>query len=243
MSRDGLRRPRRIREDRTTIDLDGRAVPLRLRRNPRARRIILRVDGDGNGAVLTLPARVPVDEGLDMVRRQSGWLLRRLESLPPRVPFADGALVPYLGVDHVVRHDPARRGVVQRADGVLAVSGRAEHAGRRLADWLKAEARRELATRARDKAARLDKPVGRVSVRDTRGRWGSCSAAGNLSFCWRLILAPEFVLDYVVAHEVAHLAVKDHSARFWKTVAGLTAEVPRARAWLRRNGESLHRFG
>lgn len=244
MSGFGSRRRRgRIREEHTTIDLEGRAVPLRVRHNPAARRLILRIDPDGGGAVVTLPARVPVEEGFDMVRRQAGWLLRRLESLPPRIPFADGARVPFLGVEHVVRHEPAARGVVRREEGVLIVAGRAEHVGRRLIDWLKAEARRELAARARVRAAELGRPVGRVSVRDTRGRWGSCSANGNISFCWRLILAPEFVLDYVVAHEVAHLLVRDHSPRFWKTVAGLTAETARAKSWLRRHGEGLHRFG
>ncbi len=108
--------------------------------------------------------------------------------------------------------------MVRREGGTLIVAGRPEHLGRRLTDWLKAEARREFAVRARAKAEILGRRVGRVTVRDTRSRWGSCSANGNLSFCWRMVMAPAFVVDYVVAHEVAHLKVRDHSPRFWKTV-------------------------
>jgi len=237
------RRPARIREERTVIDLGGRRIDLLIRRHPRARQLTLRIDAEGRGAVVTLPARTPVGEGLALARRKADWLLAKLAALPPRVPFADGAAVPFLGVDHVIRHVPHVRGVVRREAGAFFVAGRPEHLARRLTDWLKAEARRDFAARAEAKAARLGCPVGRVSVRETRSRWGSCSANGNLSFCWRLILAPGFVVDYVVAHEVAHLRVHDHSDRFWRTLAGLTDEVARARSWLRRHGEALHRFG
>lgn len=241
--RTALRKPRSIREQRTIVELNGREVALCIRHHPRARRMTLRIDPVGGGAVVTLPASTPADEGMAMVRRKAGWLIDRLEALPPRSVLADGATVPLLGAELTVRHRPEARGVVRRVGNELIVAGRHEHLTRRLTDWLKAEARREVAARARVKAETLGRPVGRVTVRDTRTRWGSCSANGNLSFCWRLVLAPPFVVDYVVAHEVAHLAVRDHSPRFWKTVATLTGEAERARAWLNRHGEALHRFG
>ncbi len=241
--RTALRKPRSIREQRTIVELNGREVALCIRHHPRARRMTLRIDPVGGGAVVTLPASTPADEGMAMVRRKAGWLIDRLEALPPRSVLADGATVPLLGAELTVRHRPETRGVVRRVGNELIVTGRPEHLPRRLTDWLKAEARREVAARARVKADTLGRPVGRVTVRDTRTRWGSCSANGNLSFCWRLVLAPPFVVDYVVAHEVAHLAVRDHSPRFWKTVATLTGEAERARAWLNRHGEALHRFG
>jgi hypothetical protein len=237
------RKPKPIREERTVVELDGREVPLCIRHHPRARRMTLRVDPVSGGAVVTLPASTPADAGMDMVRRKAGWLIGRLEALPPRSVLADGATVPLLGTELTVRHHPDGRGVVCREGDVLIVTGRPEHLPRRLTDWLKAEARREFAARARIKADALGRRMGKVTVRDTRTRWGSCSANGNLSFCWRLMLAPPFVVDYVVAHEVAHLTVRDHSPRFWKTVATLTGEAERARAWLNRHGEALHRFG
>jgi hypothetical protein len=237
------RKPKPIREERTVVELDGREVPLCIRHHPRARRMTLRVDPVSGGAVVTLPASTPADAGMDMVRRKAGWLIGRLEALPPRSVLADGATVPLLGTELTVRHHPDGRGVIRREGDVLIVTGRPEHLPRRLTDWLKAEARREFAARARIKADALGRRMGKVTVRDTRTRWGSCSANGNLSFCWRLMLAPPFVVDYVVAHEVAHLTVRDHSPRFWKTVATLTGEAERARAWLNRHGEALHRFG
>jgi predicted metal-dependent hydrolase len=234
---------RRIGEDRLSLDIDGRAVPLLVRRNPRARRLIVRMDRSGEGVVVTVPATFGIEDGVALARRKTGWIAARLAALPPRIPFADGAMVPVLGTDLRIRHHPGGHPPVRRVDDEIVVSGHPEHLARRLADWLKGEARREIARRAEAKAAQLERPLGRVTVRDTRSRWGSCSASGNLSFCWRLILAPETVLDYVVAHEVAHLAVRDHGPRFWRTVATLVDDAATARAWLRRHGPALYRYG
>ena len=225
------------------LHLEGRAVPLRMRRNPRARRLILRIDPDNDGVIVTLPEGVSPDAGLDLAQRKAGWIIAHLDRLAPPVAFRDGAVIPILGTDHQVRHDAEGRGGVYRQGQDIIVMGRPEHLARRLADWLRREARREITARTREKAAKLGRKAGRITLRNTRSRWGSCSASGDLSFCWRLILAPEPVLDYVVAHEVAHLAHANHGVRFWRAVAGLVDDVDPARAWLRRNGEALHRFG
>ena len=228
---------------RFSLDIEGRAVPLRVRRNRRARRLVLRIDAAAGGAVVTLPPGVPVEDGLDMARQRASWIAGRLAALPARMPFADGARVPFLGVEHWIRHRPGCRGTVWREDGEIHVAGRPEHVARRLGDWLKGEARRHIAPLAAAKAELLGRAAGRVTLRDTRSRWGSCAANGNLSFCWRLVMAPETVLDYVVAHEVAHLAERGHGPRFWRAVEGLTADAEGARAWLREHGDRLHRYG
>ena len=235
------------RSDPKILKLEGIEAPLVVRRNPRARRLTLRLDQASGAPQLSLPRGVPLSEGLDFARSRSGWLLAQLESLPPRVAFAEGARVPYLGEPQVIRHAPwARRGVWREA-GAIWVSGFAEHLARRVTDFLRHEARRELTARAGDKAARLGRRparrLGRISIRDTQSRWGSCSSDGDISFSWRLILAPEPVLDYVVAHEVAHLVHLNHGARFWALVDGLTAEVAGPKRWLRRNGGALLRYG
>lgn len=218
-------------------------MPLRLRRNRRARRLILRIDTDGEGAVITLPWGVPAEEAIDMARRKEGWILSRLEKIPPRIPFADGSEVPFLGDPHLIRHAPKARGGAWREEGEIFVTGRPEHLPRRLTDFLRKEARRECSDRARAKSLLLGRKHGRITLRDTRSRWGSCAANGDLSFCWRLVMAPEFVLDYVIAHEVAHLRHHDHSPKFWRAVGELVADTMAPQAWLKRHGPGLHRYG
>ncbi len=226
-----------------TLEIEGRSVALKVKRNPRARRVILRIDASDGAAVLTLPPGFSNRQALDFLEKNSSWLAERLKRLPERIPFAHGLVLPVLGTAHeIVALPEARRGVWREA-GRLYVSGREEHLPRRVTDYLKAEAKQELGWRARDMAALLERKVSRVSVRDTKSRWGSCTQDGALSFSWRLILAPEEVLDYLVAHEVAHLVEMNHSPAFWRQVARLHPEHRQARAWLRREGAGLWRYG
>ncbi|MGF1608396.1 MAG: M48 family metallopeptidase [Kiloniellales bacterium] len=218
-------------------------MTLAVQRNRRARRLTLRVDQRSGELRLVLPQRVPLREGLDFAERKVDWIRDQLAALAPQRPFIDGAELPYLGAPHVIRHAPgARRGVWREAGGIW-VSGHADHLSRRVTDFLKRAARDEIAARARAKAAVIERPPARVTLRDTKSRWGSCAASGELSFSWRLIMAPEAVLDYVVAHEVAHLVHMNHSRRFWKLVARLTAEVAGPERWLRDQGNGLLRYG
>ena len=225
------------------LDLAGRAVPLRIRHTARARRLILRIDGERDGVVVTLPRHVPIKEGLDLARSKAVWIVRELARLAPRIPFAAGAVVPVLGVDHRVRFDSAGRTPVQREEAEIVVTGRPEHLARRLTDWLRGEAKWLITPRAHAKAETLGRSPAAITLRDTRSRWGSCSVDGKLSFSWRLVMAPEHVLDYVVAHEVAHLVEKNHGPRFWYLAAELTSDVKSARAWLNAYGARLHRYG
>ena len=220
-------------------------MPLEFRHSARARRISLRIDQAKGKVVLTAPASVARRHALDFLTRHEGWLKARIALLPTALPFMDGATVPVLGVPHLIRGDTSRlRGLPSRGDGTITIPGAPEHLSRRLTDFLKAEAKREIAARAQAKAALVGRPVAAVTLRDTRSRWGSCSGAGRLAFSWRLILAPEFVLDYVVAHEVAHLKEMNHGVRFWRLCATLTDADPKAaRAWLRRHGGGLHAYG
>jgi predicted metal-dependent hydrolase len=125
----------------------------------------------------------------------------------------------------------------------LCVAGEAPHVSRRVRDYLKREAKRELEAVSRRYAAELGVKVVRVSVRDQASRWGSCSTTGVLSYSWRLILAPPFVLDYLAAHEVAHLVEMNHSRAFWRVVGRICPNMARAKAWLDAHGTDLHRYG
>jgi len=220
-------------------------IPLELRRSPRARRISLRVDLAHNRIVLVAPSSISRARALDFLVRNAGWLEARLGEMPVRQPFVDGATIPVMGIPHRIEANAATlRGRVERNEQIITVPGAPEHLPRRLADYLKAEARHEISLRARAKAETLGAAVKSITLRDTSSRWGSCNSAGRLSFSWRLIFAPESVLDYVVAHEVAHLREMNHGPRFWKLCAHLTtADSAAARAWLRRHGSELHRYG
>lgn len=226
-----------------SIEIAGRDVPVRVRRNAQAKRLILRVDAGGDGLVLTLPRGAKVEDGLDLIRREERWVARRLGKTKPRIPFAAGAEIPYLGTPHPIRHAAGRRGTVWLEDGAILVAGQPEHLPRRVGDWFKREAKARIEPLAGNLAAEIDKRAGRITVRDTRSRWGSCAYNGNLSFSFRLVMAPEHVLRYVVAHEVAHLAEHNHSAAFWAVVERLDPAYETARAWLAAYGEDLHRYG
>jgi predicted metal-dependent hydrolase len=228
-----------------TVELDGQTVPLDVQINGRARNISVRIDERTGGVELVLPRFVAKAEGLAFVREKTHWILRQLRDLPPRVPFADGAVVPFLGEDHVITHRPEERGTVwlDPACAAINVAGDAPHVPRRVTDWLKKQARHEINARANAAAAAVEKRIAKIQIRDTRSRWGSCSEEARLSFSWRLILAPENVLAYVVAHEVAHLVELNHSDRFWRLVDQLCPGNEPAKYWLKRHGASLHRFG
>jgi predicted metal-dependent hydrolase len=225
------------------IAIAGREVPVRFRANAAARRIILRIDTGSDGVVLTMPKWAREKDAMELLVAREDWVLARLDALPARIPFADGASVPLFDAPHIIRHSPERRGGVTRDGAEIQVHGRIEHLPRRLGEWLRSEARTEIAARAHPLADRIRKRIGRITVRDTISRWGSCSAAGNLSFSWRLVMAPGWIMDYVVAHEVAHLRHANHGPGFWELVDELGVDAKQARRWLNANAQRLQRIG
>jgi len=235
-------------DDEPTLDIDGWLIPVTLKRNARAKRFIIRLDPSTRTVTVTLPTHAPAHEALAFARSETAWLRRRLKALPQPVPFAAGETIPFRGDPHVIRHAPERRGVVwTEPAGVMPatiqVSGAPEHLARRVGDWLKRSARADLTARVEAHAASLELTPRKITVRDQSSRWGSCSPSGVLSFSWRLILAPPEVLDYVAAHEVAHLAEMNHGPRFWRLVEQVVPGMKSQRGWLRRHGPDLHRYG
>ncbi len=229
--------------------VEGIGVPVEVRRHPGARRFTLRVSKTRRAVVVTVPPRCRMDEAGRFLNSHIDWVRERLGSVPEAVPFVDGAIVPLRGCQHTVRHVAPERGravvTIEAGTGKprLVVSGRPEHAARRLKDWLLAEARADLDLCVAQHAKTLGARVKRICLRDQTTRWGSCSANGVLSFSWRLVLAPPFVLDYVAAHEVAHLLEMNHGPRFWKILARTVPRLQEAKTWLRNEGADLHRYG
>ena len=240
---------RRPSEPRTIEIVFDRSVYLvQLRRHRQARRYTLRIQATTREVILTIPPRGTLKEAGEFAQKHGGWIAARLGRLPEAAPFADGAVVPLRGVPHRIAHRPGVRGTSgpqTDASGelLLCVAGNAPHIDRRVGDFLRREARRDLETASLKFAASLGVAVKRITVRDQSSRWGSCSTTGVLSFSWRLILAPGHVLDYLAAHEVAHLVEMNHSPRFWRLVQRLCPDHDRAKAWLDAHGADLHRYG
>ena len=221
---------------------------VRVRRHRQARRYTLRIDASSREVVLTMPPRGSIKEAKEFAQKHGGWIAARLKRLPQASPFSDGTEVPLRGVPHRIAHRRGARGTVWTEPSpcgtpMIYVAGEAAHLNRRVNDFLKREAARDLETASRRYAEMLGVSLKRVSVRDQSSRWGSCSSTGVLSFSWRLILAPSFVLEYLAAHEVCHLVELNHSPRFWRLVKRLYADVERAKVWLDVKGTELHRYG
>lgn len=225
------------------ITLDEPAVQVRLRVTARARRFTLRLDPGGAGAVLTLPPGVPLAEARIFLLRQSDWLARALARARGRIAVASGTRLPVAGDEVEVCLFEGPRRAPRLEEGRLILSGPAGlHPGPRVAAFLKTRARDALVPAAHRYAGLLGRSPRGVALRDTRSRWGSCSAAGRLSFSWRLAMAPPEVLDYVAAHEAAHLVEMNHGARYWALVERLLPDYRTHRAWLKREGRRLHGF-
>jgi predicted metal-dependent hydrolase len=233
---------------RLLIKHGSQIYSVRLRRHRRARRYTLRIHPSDREAILTMPPRGTLVEAKDFAQRHGGWIAARLGRLPKAAPFNHGAIIPLRGIAHRIVHRAGERGTVwtetrDSGERILCVAGGLEYLDRRVHDFLKREARRELQKASQRHADALSVKVKRISIRDQSSRWGSCTSSGSLSFSWRLILAPPFVLDYLAAHEVAHLVEMNHSPRFWKVVARTCNHVERAKRWLDAEGNDLHRYG
>ncbi|MEA2982209.1 MAG: hypothetical protein QOF09_4032 [Alphaproteobacteria bacterium] len=240
---------RRPSEPQTIQIVFDQAIYLvRIRRHRQARRYTLRIHAATREVILTMPPRGSVREAKEFAQRHGGWIATRLRRLPEAAPFADGTVLPLRGIQHRIAHRPGVRGTVWQENGengeaLLCVAGDVPHINRRVSDFLRREALRDLEASSRRAAERLGVSIKRISVRDQSSRWGSCSTTGVLSYSWRLILAPPFVLDYLAVHEVAHLIEMNHSTRFWRLVNGACPDTKRAKLWLDIHGTDLHRFG
>ncbi len=240
---------RRPREPQAIeIVFDNSTYPVRLRRHRQARRYTLRIQTATREVVLTIPPRGTLKDAREFAEKHGGWIAARLGRLPEVAPFAHGIVMPLRGVAHRIAHRPGMRGTVwievdAGGERLLCVAGQAPHVSRRIGDFLRREARRDLEAASRRFAAGLGLTVQRIVVRDQSSRWGSCSTTGVLSFSWRLILAPSDVLNYLAAHEVAHLIEMNHSVKFWQLVQRLYPGHECAKAWLDAHGGDLHRYG
>lgn len=216
---------------------------LRIIRHPRATRMKLRIDKADGAPVLVLPKRASLRHGEDFVRDHLEWIAERQAARPEARPFADGMAIPLMDETLTILHTPETRSGVRRSGSDLLVSGDAPHLNRRVTDWLKRQARRELTERSHHHAEAIGAKITRIRIADQKSRWGSCATGGVLSFNWRLILAPESVINFVAAHEVAHMREMNHGPAFHRLVAQLHPEPKAADHWLKERGPDLRAWG
>lgn len=222
-----------------SVDLGGELVPVTVRRNSQAKRLILRIDGATGDIKLTLPRHVSNRAATKFLIKQSEWIARERSALDPVQRVTCGSTIPYLGTEHrIIFTDTAPRTVMKIGDEIH-VGGPADMAAGRLENWFRRQAKTFLIERSSLHAETLGVQYKRISIGDMKSRWGSCSSNGTLRYSWRLLMAPFAVMDYVAAHEVAHLKEMNHSDRFWAEVATCVPDHKPQRRWLKTEGNTL----
>ncbi|MFK7902909.1 MAG: M48 family metallopeptidase [Nitratireductor sp.] len=237
-------KPRAMNTWMRTLVVDDEQIPVKVTENPRSTRLTLRIVPGGKSLKVTMPPHIDgkqLDEFLD---RNKNWVAAKLSRLPKTVQIGEGATIPYLGVDHKIVHLDRLRGVVEAkeiaGETSLLVPGEPSHIARKLETFLKKQARERLNVAVNHYARELSVRPKSIRITDTTSRWGSCSSTRTLSFSWRIIMAPQEVLNYLAAHEVAHLREMNHSDKFWDHVRDVCPDMELQKAWLRTNGARLH---
>lgn len=231
--------------DSMRLDLRDIAPCLDLRISQRAKRMALRLDSKSGQVFLVIPPRASLRKALEFAREHREWILRQASTVESPPQLKDGSVLPVLGVDRTIRihfDETLKRTAITLADHEIIVATNKEDPTGRIVRFLKNLARTEITRMAKEKAALIGRTPGDIQIRDTSSRWGSCSEEGNLSFSWRLILAPPECLDYVVAHETAHLVHMNHGAKFWALCEELSNDFSGGHGWMKTNGQSLMRY-
>lgn len=212
----------------------------------RAKRMALRLDPTKRVIHLVVPKRVSLKAAFEFAEENRDWIREKIRNLPRPVAFQDGEILPILGRDRriVVLYNPALKftDIQLKKDELLVLTNKLDPSAR-IRRYLIEFARERITEMTLEKAAQIRRKVAAVDVRDTRSRWGSCGEDGRICFSWRLIFAPVKALDYVVAHEVAHLIHMDHSDNFWNVCERLSRDYDTGKDWMRDHGHDLMRFG
>ena len=232
------------RDRDTSIRIDGELLPVKVVENDRAKRLTLRILPGGDGLKVTTPSHVDDEEIETFITRNKNWAAAKIARLPEKVKLVPDAIVPFKNRNHKIVSSGKLRGLVEIVEcddmPLLRVPGSAEAVSRKLAAFFKREARKELDRCVQKHASAINVQPKQIRITDTTSRWGSCSSTRTLSFSWRIIMAPPEVLDYLVAHEVAHLVEMNHSSRFWKLTKQLCPDMEAHKSWLRTHGNKLH---
>lgn len=207
-----------------------------------SKRLTLRIDAQERMPVLSVPKYCSQRRAIAFVNENLDWIYESLQKLPPIKEFTDGENISLFGQNIILRHINQLRGGVYLENGILYVCGDSQFMHRRVKDYIKKQAAQKFLQLSTQFAQQLGYQIHSVCIKDTKSRWGSCSTLRNINYSWRIALAPSFVIEYLMAHEVAHLKHPDHSDEFWHCVAELYPRWQQGRDWLQKNGKSLYLY-
>jgi predicted metal-dependent hydrolase len=223
----------------TTIHAAGREIDLQIKRLKQSRRIVIRWNPLKETLTLSIPTRCTTARAMEFLEERQDWIEKTVGKMPDKVAFEFGTKIPVLGEElRIVEANRAPSG-----EGWLPILSTPARCAETVQTILKNRLKHYIGEMAEEMADQIGAKLTRITIRDTISRWGSCSVDGSLSFSWRLIFAPREVLDYVIAHEVAHLKQHNHSPEFWYLVAQLIPDYPKHRRWLKANGRNLYQYG
>ena len=208
-------------------------------KSPLAKRLTIRIDEKNHRPVLTIPKYCSQRRALQFLEDNRDWMINMLARLPKSQLFGNNDQVSFFGEIFKILWAENQKGTVFE-NGLLKVGGRQEFLHRRVTDFLKEQALQRFSTLTVEKAKLLGCRVCGVAIRDTKSRWGSCSTRGNINYNWRVSMAPLYVIDYLVCHEVTHLKHPDHSKNFWKTLSSICPQYQEGRRWLKVKGKDLY---
>lgn len=206
------------------------------------RKISLRIDAKERIPVLSVPRFCSRKRAISFVNENMDWLIENLSKIPPQKKFSDGMRFLLFGEEVIIKHSPQQKRGTWLENNVLYVSGSAEFLHRRVRDYIKKTAAAKFYAQSAELAAKIGQKLSGVSIKDTKSRWGSCSTLHHINYSWRIALAPRSVIDYLIAHEVAHLKHQNHSSAFWNCVAELNADWQSGYSWLKQNGKTLYKY-
>ena len=216
--------------------------PLKVNKSARAKKLTLRIDSKERIVVLTLPRYCSQKKAFEFIKNHEEWVKTTLQKLPERRLFFNGEKISLFGKSLEIKHAPERRLGVKIEGENLLVSGEEEFMHRRIKDFIKKKAKDEFYKRSKKYAKKLGEEINDITIKDTKSRWGSCSSLNNLNYNWRISLAPDFVINYLMVHEVAHLKHQNHSGSFWQCVAKLCPDYEQGERWLKEHGKELYGY-
>ena len=226
-----------------TFDIkEAVGMDIKVVQSPNSRKLILHIDNKERIPVLSIPRFCSRKRAINFVNENIDWILETLQKLPKRKYFSSGETISLFGQNITISHQPNARCGARLEENKLIVSGGAEFLHRRVKDYIRKAAADEFYKLSAPLAAQIGCKINGICIKDTKSRWGSCSTLNNINYNWRVALAPHYVIDYLMAHEVSHLKHPDHSPAFWQCVADLYPDWQKGRDWLQKNGRLLYTY-
>lgn len=225
-----------------SVQINKRIIPLSIIRSTRAKHISLRIAPAKNVLIITLPWHTPLASAIKFLKGKKEWVLENIKEYP-QVRLAAGVTIPVLGKEYIIRRK-GERGIttidIRRME--ITVHCAPEFTERRVRDFLRKRLHERCVKRSHAMAERIDKKVRRVTITKAQSNWGSCDGKARVSFSWLLVFAPTEILEYIIAHEVAHLKEMNHGPKFWALVKELCPGMNSAQRWLKEHGHTLHQY-